>query len=277
MRDLPLFVFVLYRNYEDLLSFMERQSSVISHARLVVVDNTESNQVDEVAVRTLHNDDRLIYLRSREGNVGYLGAANHALRTVPSAREAQFLCVANTDLVFDVESFARTLTQPGRYDDAVGLIAPRLVGADGSPRRQLHYRHEPDPRQLRRIATIYSSYQVAVAYRLLADVKRRLLRRRRHAPMDEELFAPHGALMVFTRRFLTAVKELEMPTFLFCEEYFVGRQGQDLGLTCVFDPDLTYAHDAHGSMGHIPSRRVVEYMHESHAAAAARLSGSSGR
>lgn len=277
MRDAPLFVFVLYRNYADFLSFMERQSSVISHARLVVVDNTEATQVDEGAVRTLHNDDRLIYLRSREGNVGYLGAANHALRTIPSAREAQFLCVANTDLVFDVESFARTLSQPERYDDAVGLIAPRLVGADGSPRRQLHYRHEPDPLQLRRIARIYSSYHLAVAYRLLADVKRRLIRRRRHAPLDERLFAPHGALMVFTRRFVMAVSELEMPTFLFCEEYFVGRQGQDLGLTCVFDPELTYTHDHHGSMGQIPSRHLVEYMRESHVAAAARLSSSSGR
>ena len=263
-------IFVVYREYARLDSLLERQAAPPG-LHLVVVDNTE-----EDAFRPdLHSKWRSmgVSVLRPETNLGYAGAGQHAVDSLPELRSAAWVVLANSDLQFDFGDLWSRLASRSLPED-LGVLAPRLVTTTGGELAQRHYVEAPSAARFLRLGRIYSQYYLAVLHRTLSDLTRGARTRGSRLDDSTQIFAPHGALMIFTRRYVSETAFLRFPTFLFCEEVFVGLECSKANLRCHYDASIVYSHAGHGSIGRIPSRRVVTFLRDSHLAAASALQAS---
>lgn len=271
---IAVFVFVVYNQYRTLDETFSSQLPLPSDALIVVVDNSErSGRRPEMTAKWEAAGVRVLY--PVLGNVGYAGAAQFAYEELKLEGDYQFFCLCNSDLYLDFNSFVAILNRDFAGRAGLGLIAPTLKGPLGEDVIQRHYSAPPRSIKYRRLSCIYSIYPLAVAHRLLSDMRhkftRLITRRSESAQVRHEVFAPHGALIVATRDYMTSTSGFEMPVFLFCEEIFVGAYCREAGLDCVVSPDLQYRHVGHQSMGSVPSRKIATLLSDAHLAAAQRL------
>ncbi|GAA1758156.1 hypothetical protein GCM10009795_000650 [Nocardioides hankookensis] len=254
-------ILVNYGSYASLDRLLGEQT-VPPNVSIVVVDNTPHEETQLEYVERWRGKARVDVLIASPENVGYMGGARYAVSRLPWLQDARNVAVANTDLMFDMSEYAEFF-RTYRPSERVGVIAPRLVGASGAEVRQLHYLQSPTRHKYERLGRMYRRYPIAACHRLASDIKRNL-RSSKPAKVPGVLFAPHGAMMIFTRAYLDLEGAFEHPAFLFCEEAYVGATATAAGLTCIFEPSLKYSHENHGSMGWFPSRRIVGYLSEAH-------------
>jgi GT2 family glycosyltransferase len=262
-----VFIFVVYREYESLDRILSSQV-VPCGVTVVVVDNTEPAHADHSRLASWISHGAEVV---SPGNVGYCGAAAVAVEHIPAISESDFVCLANTDLDFDIRRIVKTLREGHLSNETIGIIAPRLVDKAGGMVPQLHYRVKPSARKFRALSVIYSVYLLGTSYRLLGDL-RRAARARSSFPLEPvNIFSPHGAFVIVTRHYLARTAGFSFPTFLFCEEVFFGVECERANLICRFAPEITYSHDGHGSMGRLPSRRLIRQLRDAHRLAAVEL------
>ncbi|WP_143738348.1 glycosyltransferase family 2 protein [Microbacterium esteraromaticum] len=267
-------VFVNYRDYSHLERFL-RSQQINTACDIVVVDNTESDRRDHAALDRIASHDGVSVLFA--ANLGYLGAVRHAITRMPHLAKVDFLIVSNTDLMFELGAVVDhlDLTKVHMRERHVGVIAPQLVSAEGHRTRQLHLIEPPTVRHLSRLGRMYESYFALSVHKQAGDLKRKLLARigRGSAGIldGSSVFAPHGALMIFTAEYLQASGGFDFPCFLYAEEIFVGLQAERAGLRCVYDEGIRYSHRSHGSIGRWPSRSVALHLRDAHRWAASAM------
>ncbi|WRH64341.1 MAG: glycosyltransferase [Fuscovulum sp.] len=259
-------ILVLYNSYADTEAFLNAQGSTKELLRFIVVDNTPHARVDQLALDRFSVRSDVTVLLAYPENLGYAGAANFALQRLPELAEYDYVALSNTDLAFDASAFQKVLTETKREHTHVGAIAPRLTMRDEGEKPQLHYVEKPTRAHYAHLVRIFSNYPLTILHRLAADTKRRLGCSRNRKETPRFIFAPHGALMIFTRAYIAQTAGFAHPAFLFCEEVFVGLECEKAGLACIFEPRLTYSHKNHGAMGLIPSREIVGHLREAHKA-----------
>ncbi|WP_460273029.1 glycosyltransferase family protein [Celeribacter sp. ULVN23_4] len=265
-------IFVLYHAYDAMKAFLATQSAEGPEGlRFIIVDNTPHAQTDHAALAAFETHPNVTTLIAEPENLGYAGAAHFAMRSLLGLKDCDYIAISNTDLHYDAAELLAVLSALRTEHDGVGAIAPRLTHPDGAMKAQLHYVKAPSRAKYSRLVTIFSSYPLALTHRLGADLKRMLGFSRGVTEVPHAIFAPHGALMILTRAYFEKTTGFEHPAFLFCEEITVGANCRDAGLKVIYEPRLSYAHDNHGAMGAIPSRRIVRYLHEAHKAVLPRL------
>lgn len=258
-------VLVNYYTYDDTEAFLAAQTPSPG-LRLIVVDNTPHAEINQEALDRMNAIAGVTYLVPTPENRGYAGAAHYALNSLPDLQKVDYFALSNTDLSYNAAQLQRQLTQMAPGHGGVGAIAPRLIHPDGSEKPQLHYVTKPSRAHYERLVGIFSNYWLAVAHRISADLKRKAGFGRDADTRTAHLFAPHGALMIVSRAYLQHTAGFDHLAFLFCEEVFVGAQCEQAGLSCIYEPQLTYSHRSHGAMGAIPSRRIIGYLRDAHKA-----------
>lgn len=259
-------IFVNYRDYSALDRLLLETSPAA--ARIYVVDNTEPEHRQDSTIARWRSLEGVVVVSA--DNLGYLGAARRAVVEYPEIMDSDFVAVSNSDLTFNLDDFTEKLGDGSQWSN-VGLIAPMLVGPDGEPLPQRHYLEAPRSSKYSKLARIYRKYPLAVGHRLLSDLKHSVMKADTAPPYKKDLFAPHGALMIFSNLYMKHTDVFDFPPFLFCEEVFVGLQNRSANLRCIFLPTLTYSHLGHGSMGRLPSKRIIGYLAEAHSWAARAL------
>ncbi|WP_425998089.1 hypothetical protein [Caulobacter sp. DWR1-3-2b1] len=261
-------IFIVYNSYDDLDLLLESQSIIdIECFNIIVVDNTD------VALRDTGRLERWspyrnIHICYSGINEGYFGGARVALREHPELfDDADFVVISNVDLEFSFKDLILSLSNVEIRQSDVGVFAPTLVSESGLPVRQLHYYSRPSSRHYVRLSKIYGIYNLAVIHRIFFDLKRKIFPSRSSDEDRDLIFAPHGAMMIFTKRYMKETASFRHPAFLFCEEIFVGYQCAIANLSCRRLRDVTYSHRNHGSIGAIPSRKIVLFLLEAHLAA----------
>ncbi|KQN74787.1 hypothetical protein [Devosia sp. Leaf64] len=263
-------IYVLYRSYDVLEKMLLDQDwKTISNLDIdiFVVDNTTGSEkrIDYADHCKLNYGVNVL---DPQDNLGYFGAPRWALKKISNPEDYDYVVVSNVDLTYSIVDMFKSLQSKNANESKdVGMYAPCLVDDRGQMTRQLHYYSKPSRKKYEFLSKVYSNYGTALIHRLAADVKRRI--RRESSPnLQPFLFAPHGALMIFTKRYVQIPGSFDHPAFLFCEEVFAGAKCEAAGLRCELAPDIAYQHDNHGSMGKIPSRAIVEYLRQAHLAAA---------
>src|SRR6185437_3069774 len=70
----------------------------------------------------------------------------------------------------------------------------------------------------------------------------------------EFIYAPHGSLIIFSRRFFEAGGYLDKDLFLYGEEISVAEMCRSLSLPVLYEPRLRVVHNEHQSTGKALSR-----------------------
>lgn len=265
-------IFVLYNSYDAMQRFLEEQNPTSPQSiKLIIVDNTPHNSLNYERLKSFEKFSNVQTIIAKPENLGYAGAADFAMRMKPELYDCDYVLLSNTDLIYSTADFHNTLTETHSEHENTGAIAPRLIHPNKKSKSQLHYVTAPSYSKYRKLVKIFSSYPLALIHRLGADAKRFMGFQRDTGEIPREIFAPHGALMILTKKYFERTSGFKHPAFLFCEEITIGAECRDANLTVIYEPKLSYSHDNHGSMGAIPSRKIVKYLHDSHLAILPRL------
>lgn len=215
--------------------------------RLVVVDNSESDaEADQL--RRIAATDARVDVAVAPGNLGYFGGADWWLRS--SEISADWLAVCNADVVLDDPGFLSTLAALTPSADVVG---PAITAMPSGRQQNPFLRGRPSARGmlLRRLA--FSTPLSAWSIKKLSVLRRSARSEARESA--REIYAPHGAFVLFNRSFFAAGGSLQHPPFLYGEEITVGERARRLGLVVRHEPELSVVHNENQATGKV-SRRV---------------------
>ncbi|MGA8762861.1 MAG: glycosyltransferase [Candidatus Sulfotelmatobacter sp.] len=260
-----LIITVNYRGADATEKFLESAARLqgFSRARILVVENG-SGDGSAGRLRPLVAGFANVELLESATNRGYFGAANWALQqyTAPTLK-TDWVIVCNNDITFDDRQFLEKLRQrdPGSVQVIAPAIIARQTGIDCNP----SLRHRPSPWQLRRFRFGASNYHLMWCKQLLAPYVRTILhhlyfwRIKSRPDGSTQIYAAHGAFLIFSRSYFEAGGYIEDGFFLYAEEFSVAEICLRLGLRMVHDPGLQVFHHAHRVTGRLLNRTTFEY------------------
>ncbi len=255
-------VAVSYFGSEDLSDFVASlRAQHFDEWRLTIVDNSVDDQ-EESTIRRLEQGDPRVRVLAPKANLGYFGAARLGIEG-QVGDDTLAVIVTNVDIVFGHEETLGRIAKAARECSGdVGVIAPRIVSSRSGDDQNPHLLNRPSVVQQRRRMQRMSSPAVAQAVILGSAAKRVLtapLKRHTQAHSND-IYAAHGAFMIFLPEYFERGGDLSHPIFLFGEELTVAEKSRALGLRTTYRTDLEVRHVEHGQMGFLRSRRVLTEM-----------------
>jgi GT2 family glycosyltransferase len=228
-----------------------------SSSRIFVVENGSEDGSAE-RLRALIAPFPNVELLESSTNRGYFGAANWALQQfLARGHRPDWTIICNNDLTFDDNQFLPKLFQ---HDPARGqVIAPAIVarhtGVDCNP----FMRERPTRSQLLRYRFWQSNFYLMWTKQLLSPYVRIL---RHHLPFSHQdaspksaqVYAPHGAFLIFSRAYFEAGGYIDDGFFLYAEELSVAEICRRLNLPVVHDRELRVLHDGRQVTGRLCNR-----------------------
>lgn len=240
-----LFLLVIYGNHEEVAEFISgREADTTTRYAYAVCDNSRGSE----NWRPPPDADALVV--ERPDNPGYLEGALFALDCYIESRGLlpNWVFLANTDLTFSSTHLSAILN--GGYDASQAVvIAPRISDGKGLERNP----HLLAPRPLWRLAVnsvLTRFVVVAYCYLVASSVLSWLLRRGGVSDSDSPstVYAPYGAIVGFSRRFLEdVVVPRNVP--LLAEEFVLAEVARRAGVPVAFEPRIRVHHSGRSTTG----------------------------
>jgi GT2 family glycosyltransferase len=228
-----------------------------ANSRILVVENGSEDGSAE-RLRSLVPRFSNVELLESPTNRGYFGAANWALQQfLARGRQPDWTIICNNDLIFDDHQFLQKLFQhdPKRGQVIAPSIVARQTGVDCNP----FMRERPTRSRLMRYRFWQSHYYLMWTKQLLSPYVRALryhLSLGREVPSSEkvQVYAPHGAFLIFSRGYFEAGGYIDDGFFLYAEELSVAEICLRLKLPVIHDRELKVLHDGRHVTGRLCNR-----------------------
>jgi GT2 family glycosyltransferase len=235
-----LLITVNYRSADTTLLLLDSLFELKRFAELqvVIVDNgSEDGSVARI-LHKIRQHENVSVLRSPI-NRGYFGGAKWALDTYSAERGGfpDWVIVSNNDILIDDSEFLERLFS--RDPAAVGVIAPQI--------RSLQSQRDQNPFMEKRLgrwrllairfwgSTYYVAWLHDLIYGLLNLLRARVAGLRRTTVgagariAGRRIYAPHGAFMIFSRKYFESGGYIDDGFFLYGEEITVAEICRRLG------------------------------------------------
>ena len=190
-------------------------------------------------------------------NLYYWGGANSVVRQMLDSDTGRgrtdWIVVCNNDVLFNDAGFLETLRTYDPSDH--GVIAPSIISLATGKDQNPFLRKFPGVLNLIKWRLLFSNFQVArvlLGLRWTVGPVRRLMRPRQQidpARKREDIFAAHGAFMVFSRRYFECGGWLDARVPMYIEEISTGAIAEQIGVPVRFCPDLQVQHREHTTTG----------------------------
>lgn len=238
---------VAYDNHDEVQAFVDHLRDVDPALRIAVCDNSPH----PTGGATLHGIDAQV---ARPDNPGYLDGGIAAFEAYAAAfpdEPVGWAVLSNTDL--DVVGDRLSSVLSTREAASCVVVAPRITEGDARVEKNPHL---VSPRSRSRLwvnHVVTDSVAGAYAFLVLAALRAP----RRVAPSSAEvtlppagtsMYAPYGAMFVFSRAFLDEVG-LPRGVPLLAEEYAVAEAAARCDAQVLFEPDIHVVHDPHSTTG----------------------------
>ncbi len=249
----------------ELLRCLSRMDH-LSEWRVLIVNNEAagcSRTELREAIAALPNSE----LYEPTGNLGYFGGARAGLDSFLEqvGELPDWVIVCNHDVLIEDPEFFEKLFRLDPY--SAGVIAPRIRVSGTNLDQNPFMRRRPNWLRWASLRFIYSNYGLAAFWHWLSRQKQALrshwsARRSKTASIQngrrEFIYAPHGALFIFSRRYFEAGGYLDGNLFLYGEEISVAEICRSLGVPVIYEPSLCVLHNEHHSTGGVISRFSFE-------------------
>lgn len=276
-----LTICINYQNDEETSTFVRgllRQEGDLAQT-VMVVDNTMPPRADGLLRRMSEEDERICILYP-ERNLGYFGGAAWALRTYASQSGLpEWTIVCNTDMHLGQRDFLSNLSKLHSVSTHA-VVAPAIFSELSRRDLNPHMKTRPSRLRMRSYKLLFRYYPIASSYHALAFAKAFLLRKYRSlcsivaaritsgaeddlkTLQPQEIYAPHGSFIAFSRRYFESGGNLDHGAFLSGEELFVAETARRLGLRVVYDPRLMVIHCEHATFARYTSRQLLTFLRE---------------
>jgi GT2 family glycosyltransferase len=275
-----LIVGVSYNCDQAALRFINSLASISLESKvstsIMLVDNTERDSSTLFFERVNDLNPKVVCIKSPR-NLGYFGGARLGLETYLQTNPLpDWIIVSNVDLEFRDSTLLSGLGDLSRAEN-VGVIAPAIWSEINQSDWNPKIRSRPAKMRMHLYKILYRSYYIYNIYILLFVLKsraRHILGQsakrseiRAEGEKDlarQDIYAPHGACIIFSKLYFQRGGSLDYPMFLYGEEIFVAESARRLGLRVVYDPNLRVCSYDHVATGRFPrSRHIASYQYDS--------------
>lgn len=259
-----LILVVSYRNNTQLVDFLRQQALAALPPRVAIV--AVANGLDGPAQEELRQTApplEALELLPGEANPGYFGGAargmSHYLKRGPMP---EWIIVTNDDIYFAEDFFPRLMKCSWPPD--TGVLAPATFVPATNVQQNPYLVRRPPRWRLEALMFLFSHPSL---YRYYLKLRSNDSPPRPTAPGDaREIYAPHGACMLFNSRYFGAGADLNHFALLYGEENFVAESCREAGLRVRYEPGLRVTHQEHSAMKKVPSEVHLQYMRDATAA-----------
>jgi GT2 family glycosyltransferase len=260
------FVFTNYNSSEDTRNAIQSINSTMEKSiyQIVVVDNN-SNEESVQALKLLEEDFSNIHLILSRENVGYFKGLNLGIKYIrDNFKEISYLVIGNNDLVFPA-NFYSAILKNSEILRTYAVISPNIVTREG-----IHQ----NPQVIKKISTLreivydlyYLNYYFAIIIKKIAEFTHKLTDRQDEKAfrIPQEIYQGHGSCYILGPVFFENFEQLDAPTFLMGEEFFLSLQLQRKNLSVYYVPDITVLHECHSSIAKVPNKKMWNISKKSH-------------
>ena len=252
-------VTVSYRNHGDTRAFLDSLATVRGYeeCHVTVVNNAVGPEdLTELAEVAASFEGSLTMVHSAE-NLYYWGGANSVVRRILCSATGgvgvDWIIIANNDVLFSDAGFLEKLCSYDPSDH--GVIAPSIVSLATGRDQNPFLRKPPGMFRLTKWRAQYSNFHVA---RVLLALQRAMgpvrwfINRRQLAGgvrRRDDIYAPHGAFIIFSRRYFECGGWLDITVPMYMEEITTGAIAEQIGVPVRYCPDLQVHHREHATTG----------------------------
>ena len=246
---------VEYGNRGDTSSLIESLEETKGNEtiELIVVDNSKQDIPFDSKITETSRRIRFRRLKPPD-NLFYWGGAAAALSDLgyfASPHEPQWVVICNNDVAFSDSTF---FTRLASLDPRSGaLIAPCIISAVTGRDQNPFMRKSPGLLTRTRWRLYDSGYGMATLLLSLRPLwlaaAKRFKRRADSERGAAEIFAPHGACVVFSSEFFRRGGRLDTAVPLFAEELTIATEASRLGVPVKYVPQLRVTHREHTTTG----------------------------
>lgn len=260
-----LFICVNYHcdnEIADLVQSVFKQAADVELTTLVV-DNSARNETSST-LSDLSKSDQRCHILIPGTNLGYFTGANWGLQQFLKTKETpNWVIVSNPDIAFDDNRFISQLIQK-EYPERTGIIAPSIFSVAQNTDQNPFMLHRPTKTYALLLKVISQFYWTTRIYETMSSTKSFLktflskysvaFHKKRNCN-STNIFAPHGAFVLFHSRFFKEGGTLEYKHPLFGEEMFLGETAKRLGQAVMYDPSLRVIHREHHTTKKVDHKR----------------------
>ena len=240
---------VNYNSFSDLVRYAKSVFGAAKNAEdldlvFAIADNSSKfSEADSAVLAKLFYDHPGIVMERYE-NLGYFPAASKLWNSVVKNHEFDYVIVSNVDLELSQGFFSELSAMA--TNAGVGALAPAVIsrrGVDLNPKIPTR----PSRKKLEKNASLFERLPLYLLYVALSNIKYKLLGRVRRNLSPSEIYAPHGAIVIFTNAYMREVGSIAYPMFLYGEEIFVAEECRRRGLKIRYEPALRVDDFDHGA------------------------------
>jgi GT2 family glycosyltransferase len=250
-----LFLCVNYNSYIELYNYL---SSINEAAKkvtdklaveIIISDNTPDNYED---INTKKYDNVVVKSFPFHENSGYLGGISKIIKNIPEVRfnEYAYIIVSNVDVLLPHDFFEK-LTGCS-FAENVAWIAPQIYSQKERRDRNPARLKRPDVQHINRLQCLFSH---PVWYGIYVKTLYKMRRRKSGISNKGEIYAGHGAFMIFSGDFFEKNRDFDFPAFLFGEELFFAELVRNSDAMVYYEPSIVVNDIDHVSTGRL--RRAV--------------------
>lgn len=233
-------------------------------ARIVVVDNA-SRAEERAALVDLQKRRPIVETVLSDENSGYFPGLNKGLAAVRAGGDSvEWVVIGNNDLIFPSD-FGETLAATARHHAGDPVISPNVVTLDGV-RQNPHVISGLSRTREFMFDLYYSNYRLGQLIKWAAGVTRRVTDRDDEQQHDvpQYIYQGHGSVYILTPKFFEEFGELDAPTFMMGEEFFLSEQLRKKGYRVWFEPSVEVQHCCNGAIRSVPSKQMWVRAREAH-------------
>ena len=265
----PLRVAILvisYRNNRELIGFIKHLANFPAwqiSCTVATANGLDPIETIGLSTATLGLMPGRLYLVAGAQNPGYFGGAALGWRELQSRNDTpDWIIVTNDDIRFAPDFFERLA---GIAPADIAVIAPDIVVPTTGLHQNPLYITKPPASRLRLLRWLHH-HSVVMQFFVMIRELRQIWRRRKvalSAPASQEIYAPHGSCMVFSRQYFNEGGNLDYPCFLYGEEFFVAETARRIGLKVRLDPALLVMHHEHSTTGLLAPASISRHAYDS--------------
>jgi GT2 family glycosyltransferase len=246
-----LFITVNYRSSQLTTAVLRNISEIAgcNQLEIAVIDNSEQDAEFE-RLQKFATDCKFVplHLFQAPSNIGYFGAANFALNKLHDRIDSfAYIIVANNDIEIKDSFFFEKLNS--EINEAA-ILAPNIISTVTGKHQNPHRLHPVSKWQKYQYMLLYSNYYIGWLLYHFRKIGKSLVGYRDISIPEQKMkiFAAHGSLIIFTKRYFQSGGTIEYEYYLYGEEDSVAAQCYKLKQIILFCPGLTVFHNEHHTL-----------------------------
>lgn len=255
-----LLVAVNYNSPKETIDFASSLSKLdnCKSLQVVIVENSGKDQRNSNLAENCRKYLNDVILVETPSNLYYFGSVNYGLSCLGlNPINYDYFIISNVDILFNDVLFIDKLLSLNLKN--AGIIAPSVFstaqGVDQNPYMKFRFKR-----------MLFYYYYIIRQHVLITMVHEKLtdyVRRRKAAivKVNEspgEIYAPHGAFIIFTQLYFKSGGSIDFGLNLFGEEIFVAEECKKNNLNVYYKPEMRVLHAEHVSTGAVSSKFVVD-------------------